>query len=206
MTRARLAYEAGYDDRAREDARRVGSGVGEQASDARVTLARWMLAEVQKVGQLAALRAVLLPAVASEDAQLLLNTIRRVELLTEYGLEGEPIALICAAELARDGLVARGLAATLFQAYADAAPDAPWYTKALLAAMELTTDPAGRKRLDERLDALPGDPYVRYARKGQVVPELGDLEYLLQEALDSLAERVDEELTARRQLAGAPEE
>ena len=204
MTRARLAHEAGDDDRAKEDARRVGSGVGEQASDARVTLARWMLAEVQKVGQLAALRAVLLPAVASEDAQLLLNTIRRVELLTEYGLEGEPIALICAAELARDGLVARGLAATLFQAYADAAPDAPWYTKALLAAMELTTDPAGRKRLDERLDALPGDPYVRYARNGQVVPELGDLEYLLQEALDSLAERVDEELTARRQLAGAP--
>ena len=72
-----------------------------------------------------------------------------------------------AAEIARDGLAARRLSAALFQAYADAAPDGQWYTKALLAARELTTDPAERERLDER---------------------------------------VDEELIARQQFAGAPRE
>ena len=115
-------------------------------------------------------------------------------------------ALIGAAEIARDGLAARRLSAVLFQAYAAAVPDEPWYTKALLAAKELTTDPAERERLDERLDALPGDPYVRYARKGQDVPERGELEYRLQGALDLLIERVDRELTARRQLQGVRKE
>jgi len=206
MTRAWLAYEAGDRGRAYDDARRVGSGVGEQASNARVTLARWMLAEAEEVGDLAALRAVLLPAVTSEEAQALLNAIRRVELLTEYGLEDEPIALIGAAEIARDGLAARRLSAALFQAYAGAAPDGPWYTKALLAARELTTEPAERERLEQRLDALPEDPYVRYARRGLDVPELGDLEYRLQGVLDPLIERVDEELIARRQFAGVPRE
>ena len=206
MTRAWLTYEAGDTGRAKKDARRVGSGVGEQASDARVTLARWMLAEAEKVGDLAALRSVLLPAVTSEEAKTLLNAIRRIELLTEYGLEGEPIALIGAAEIARDRLAARRLSVALFQAYAGAAPDTPWYTKALLAARELTTDPTERERLNERLDALPGDPYVRYARKGHDVPELGELEYRLQGALDPLIGRVDEELTARRQLTGVPKE
>ena len=206
MTRAWLAYEAGDRGRANKDAGRVGSGVGEQASNARVTLARWMLEEAEKVGDLAALRSVLLPAVTSLEAQALLNATRRVELLTEYGLEGEPTALIGAAEIARDGLAARRLSAALFQAYADAAPDGLWYTKALLAAKELTTDPAERERLDERLDALPGDPYVRYARRGLDVPELGELEYRLQGALDPLIERVDEELIARQQFAGAPRE
>ena len=99
-------------------------------------------------------------------------------------------------------LVARRLSAGLFQAYAAAAPDAPWSGKALLAARELTTDPAQREWLDERLDALPGDAYVRYARKGHFGPELGDLEAQLQGTLDRLIERVNEELAARRQLAG----
>jgi hypothetical protein len=190
--------------RAREDADRVGSGVGEQAADARVTIARWTLAEVEEVDQLAGLRAVLLPAVTSEEARGLLNAIRRVELLTEYGLEREPVALIGAAEIARDGLGARSLSIGLFQAYAAAAPSAPWYTKALLAAGELTTDRAERERLYGLLDALPGDPYVRYARRGQDVPELGELEYRLQGELDPLLERVERELTARRQLQAAP--
>ena len=202
MTRAWLAYEAGDVTRARKDARSVGSGVGEQASGARVTLARWRLAEAEQVDDLASLRSILFPAVTSEEAQSILNAIRRVELLTEYGLEGEPIALIGAAEISRDVLVARRLSAALFQAYAAAAPDAPWSGKALLAARELTTDPAERELLDERLDALSGDAYVRYARKGHFGPELGDLEARLQGTLDRLVEQVDEELAARRHLAG----
>ena len=204
MTRAWLAYEAGDMSQAKKDARRVGSGAGGQASDARVTLARWTLAEAEQVGHLAQLRSVLLPAVTSEEAQTLLNGIRRVELLTEYGLDGEPIALIGAAEISRDVLVARRLSAALFQAYAAAVPDAPWSGKALLASRELTADPAQREWLEERLRALPGDAYVRYARTGHQMPELGELESRLQATLDRLIERVDEELTARRQWAGLP--
>ena len=206
MTRAWLAYDAGDLVRAREDARSVGSGVGEQASAARVTLARWRLAEAEQMDDLAPLRAILLPAVAFEGAQAILNAIRRVERLREYGLEGEPVALIAAAEISRDVLIAPRLSAALFLAYAVAVPEAPWSGKALLAARELTADRAQRKWLDELLEALPEDVYVRYARKGRVGAELGELEARLQETLDSLIERVDEELAARRQLAGVPKE
>ena len=202
MTRAWLAYEVGDMARATEDARTVGSGVGAQASGARVTLARWRLAEAEQLRDLASLRSILFPAVASEEAQTILNGIRRVELLTEYGLDGEPLALIGAAEISRDVLVAPRLSAGLFQAYAATAPDAPWSGKALLASMELTIDPAQRESLEERLLALPEDAYVRYARKGHLGPELEDLEFQLQGTLDQLMERVDEELSARRQLAG----
>ena len=101
-------------------------------------------------------------------------------------------------------LVARRLSAALYQAYAAAVPEAPWIGKALLASMELTADPAKREWLDQRLDALPGDPFVRYARKGHHGPELRELESQLQETLDQLIARVDEELTARRQLTGEP--
>ena len=204
MTRAWLAYEAGDMAAARKDARSVGSGVGERASSARVTLARWSLAEAEAVEQLAQLRTVLFPAVTSEEAQTLLNVIRRVELLAEYGFEDEPIALVAAAEISRDVLASRQLAAALFQAYAEAVPDAPWSAKALLAARELTTDPAQRRGLDQRIAALPGDAYVRYARFGRSEPELGELESRLQGTLDQLLSRVDEELSARRQLAGVP--
>ena len=206
MTRAWLAYEAGDLTRARKDARLVGSGVGEQASGARVTLARWRLAEAERVDDFRSLRSILFPAVSSEEAQNILNAIRRVELLTKYGHEGEPIALIGAAEISRDLLVAPRLSAALFLAYLAAAPDAPWSGKALLAARDLTTERAQREWLDERLDAIPRDAYVRYARKGHFGPELGELEAQLQRTLDPLIERVDEELAARRQLAGVPKE
>ena len=206
MTRAWLAYEAGDLTRARKDARLVGSGVGEQASGARVTLARWRLAEAERVDDFRSLRSILFPAVSSEEAQNILNAIRRVELLTKYGHGGEPIALIGAAEISRDLLVAPRLSAALFLAYLAAAPDAPWSGKALLAARDLTTERAQREWLDERLDAIPGDAYVRYARKGHFGPELGELEAQLQRTLDPLIERVDEELAARRQLAGVPKE
>ena len=204
MTRAWLAYEVGDKARAREDARSVGSGVGERASSARVTLARWSLAEAERVDQLAQLRTVLFPAMASEDAQAILNAIRRVELLTEFGLEEEPLALVGAAEISRDVLAAPRLSAALFQIYATAVPDAPWSGKALLASREQTSDPAQRKWLDQQIEALPGDAYVRYARSGHFGPELGDLESRLQDTLDQLLERVDEQLSARRQLAGVP--
>ena len=129
-----------------------------------------------------------------------------MELLTEYGLEEEPVALIAAAEISRDVLAAARLSAALFRAYATAVPGAPWSGKALLASGELTSDPAERKWLDRRLEALPEDAYVRYALTGDFGPELGDLESRLQDTLDQLLERVDEQLSARRQLAGVLKE
>ena len=176
MTRAWLAYEAGDRARARNDARLVGSGMGERAAGARVTLARWRLAEVETVEQLGQLRAVLFPAVEFEEVQAILNAIRRVELLTEYFLEDEPVALIGAAEISRDVLAAPRLSAALFQVYAAAVPDASWSGKALLASRDLTSDPAQREWLDQRIEALPGNAYVRYARSGHSGPEMGELE------------------------------
>jgi tetratricopeptide (TPR) repeat protein len=204
MTRAGFAHEAGETRRAERDARLVGSGVGEQAAAARVTLAKWRLVEVEEVRQLERFRSVLLPAVSYEEAQVLLNAMRRVELLTEYGLEGEPVALIGAAEISRDVLVAGRLSAALFHSYAVAAPDGAWIGKALLASRALTPDSAERERLAGLLDALPADPYVRYAHKAHGGVDLGELESRLQEVLDPLLVRVDEELMARRQLAGVP--
>ncbi len=178
--------------------------MGERASGARVTLARWRLAEAELVDDLASLRSILFPAVTSEEAQSILNAIRRVELLTEYGLEDQPIALISAAEISRDVLVARRLSAALLQAYVAKVPGGPWSGKALLASRALTTDPVQRTWIEERLEALHADAYVRYARRGRDSPELGELESRLQRILDRLIERVDEELAARRQLAGVP--
>ena len=134
----------------------------------------------------------------------MLNAIRRVELLTEYGLEDEPIALVGAAEISRDVLGAPRLSSALYQTYAAAVPDAPWSGKALLASRALTTDPAQRKWLDQKIGALSEDAYARYARNGRSGVELGALEMLLQGALDRILERVDEDLSARRQLAGVP--
>ena len=136
-----------------------------------------------------------------------LNEVYRegAELLGEYGREGEFVALIGAAEISRDVLSAPKLAAALFLAYATEATDAPWTGKALLASKELTSDPTERRWLDGRLDALPEDPFVRYARMAHQGSELGDLESRLQERLDALMARVEEELAARRLLAGVPE-
>ena len=204
MMRAGFAHEAGDLARADRDAGLVASGVGDQAAAARVTLAKWRLAEVGHLDQLAKLRSVLLPAVTYEEAQALLNAMRRVELLAKYGLEDEPVALIGAAEIARDVLGARQLSAALFQSYAAVTPTGPWIGKALLASRALTTDPVSWKRIDQRIGALTADSYVRYAHYQHVGAELGELESRLQEALDPLVERVEEELRARRQLAGIP--
>ena len=204
MTRAGFAHEAGEVERAERDVRLVGSGVGEQAAVARVTLATWRLGQVTDVRQLVRFRSLLLPAVSHEEARLLLNAMRRVELLAEYGLEGQPVALIGAGEIARDVLAAGRLSASLFHSYAVAAPGGPWIGKALLSSRELTSDTAERNRLAGLLDALPADPYVRYAHRAHIGVDLGESESRLQDVLDALLVRVDEELRARRQLAETP--
>ncbi len=204
MTRARFAYQAGDTIRALADARRVGGGVGEQAFDARVTLARWRLADADRVEGFDLARSVLLPAVAYGEAQELLNGMRRVELLVEYGRVGERFAYFAAAEIARDVLDAPRIAAALFRSYADDPEESAWSGKALLAARALEVSPEERERLDGRLRALPGNAYVRYARRGDEGPDLTDLEARLQAGLDEILSRADEELEARRLLVGGP--
>lgn len=113
---------------------------------------------------------------------------------------------VVATEISRDVLAAPRLSSEFFEAYATARPDAPWAGKALLASRELTSDPAQRKWLDRRIETLPADAYIRYPRSGHSAPELGGLESRLQDALDQLLERVDEQLLALRQLAGVPKE
>lgn len=202
MTRAWFAYEAGDTVRAVEDMARVGGSVGDPAAEARVTLARWRLAEARQVDRLAAVRRVLLPAVASRGAQDLLNGMRRVELLVDYALEGRLVGFFAAAELTREVLGAPRLAAALFQAYADSEPDSPWSGKALLAARGLVARSAERAWLDDRMEALPGNVYVRYARQGEGGGDLGDLEVALQVEVNEILAQVEEELVARRLLVG----
>ncbi len=204
MTRARFAFEAGDTVQALADVRRVGGGVGEQAFDARVTLAKWRLSDADRVQGFDQVRPVLLPAVAAVEAQALLNGMRRVELLMDYGRAGDLIAYFAAAEIARDVLDAPRIAVALFAAYAAERWDSPWSGKALLAARALAVGPAARERFDDRLGALPGNAYVRYARQGDEGPDLADLEGRLQSVLDEILARADEEMVARRVLVGGP--
>ena len=204
MTRAGFAFEAGDTTQALADVQRVGGGVGDLAFDARVTLAKWRLAEADQVEGFDQVRGVLLPAVAAVAAQELLNGMRRVEVLVDYGRDGDVIAYFAGAEIARDVLDAPGIAAALFGAFADDRPDSPWSGKALLAARALEVRRAERERLDARLGALPGNAYVRYARQGDEGSDLADVEGRLQAALDEILARADEDLTARRLLVGGP--
>lgn len=204
LTRAGFAREAGDMVRALDDVRRVGGGVGVQAVAARVMLAGWRLADAEGVEAFDQVRPVLLPAVGAPEAQDLLNGMRRVELLAGYGLRGDRFAYFAAGELARDVLAAPAIAVSLFRAYAEDELDSPWSGKALLAARDLAAQPAERRALDDRLAALPGNAYVRYARQGEEGPDLSDLEGRLQAAIDEIMARTDEELTARRLLVGGP--
>ena len=204
LTRASFNFESGNAVAAVEDLERVAGGVGEQAATARVTLARWRLTQAEQLGDLAQVRPLLLPAVASVEAQSLLNGIRRVELLVDFGLEGEAIAFFGAAELLRDLLGAPRLASAFFEVYADFDSGSPWSGKALLAAKNLVSRPAARSWLDGRIGSLPENPYVRYARGGEEDSDLGELEGSLDTALGDVLERVEAQLVARRLLVGLP--
>jgi tetratricopeptide (TPR) repeat protein len=204
MQRAFLARAAGDTTRAIADALRVGGGVGPIADSARVTVAGWRL-EVSQLGQLAEIRSLLLPAVSSVRAREIVNSIRRVDLLVDRGLEGDRLGFFAAAQEARDVLSANILAAGLFQAYADFDPDSPWVGKALLSALSITSNTAGKAAIESRLRALPVDAYVRYARRGVRDGSLGPLEVELQRSLDSLLAVMEADLVQRRLLVSDPD-
>jgi len=159
---------------------------------------------VSQLGQLAEIRSLLLPAVSSVRAREIVNSIRRVGLLVDRGLEGDRLGFFAAAQEARDVLRANIIAVGLFQAYADFDPESPWVGKALLSALPLTADTANQAAIEDRLRALPADAYVGYARRGVRDGSLGLLEVELQRMLNSLLAAMEADLVQRRLLVSDP--
>lgn len=160
LARARYRVEAGDATAAIADASSVADGAGEEIVEARILIARVLSHRAREVDDLASARAVLLPAVG--DARVLdrLESIRTVELLVERAEgDGPPESLFAAGEIARDELEARELARSLLLRYA-AEPERPWAGKALLAALDLTSEPTLRSPLLRRIAEMRDDPYV----------------------------------------------
>ncbi|MGD2152710.1 MAG: hypothetical protein PVG79_05540 [Gemmatimonadales bacterium] len=140
------------------------------------------------------------------DVMSLWDTLVRME----YWLDLGGLAYVLAAEVARDGLQAPGLARTLLLRYAEEEPESVWAPKALLAALQLSdldsAPPAGtldpgpeelRRRLREEYRA---SPYVQ-AVLGEGPGDgstFRELELGLRRQLARLETLADEEVIARR--------
>ena len=165
LVRARMLSEAGDTSAARTQATDVASGLGGQSVDARILLAQWQLQRARDLDTVYGVRVLLLPVGRDGRAAAQVESINIMESLTEVGHE-QPLAFFAAAELARDGLGADYVARGLFIAYAAAAPYEPWAQKALLAALNISPDPADRAWIKERLETNPNSPYVLAASGG----------------------------------------
>jgi hypothetical protein len=110
-----------------------------------------------------------------------------MEDLAEVGLS-QPLGLFGAAEIASERLGAPILARGLYLAYADQEPDGPWTAKALLAALNVTTDAGGQAWLRGRLEGRSESPYVLAAR-GEPAPGLEPLEEELARRLQEMRTR-----------------
>lgn len=198
LNRARLAAQAGDTAAALADARRVSSGVGRIADEARVLEARWRLRDVAGVQGLEEIRDLLLPAVGSREAVAMLDWIKKVSLMVEDASRGQDMAFFAAAEMARDSLGAPLLAKDLFRVYADRAAGSPWRGKALLAAYQLSPDPEERTELRVRMDSLSENIYVR-AWRGREERELDYVvvERRLRDALTNVRTRIRAEAEER---------
>ena len=117
---------------------------------------------------------ILLPAGEYSDVGLLLDALNALDRFTSVGLT-EPLGWFAAAEIARDDLGAHVLARGLFLAYADADPSDPWVPKALLAALQVSSDLSDRAWLRGRLEAHGQSPYV-LAALGAAAPGFEALE------------------------------
>ncbi len=165
LVRARMLSEAGDTSAARTQATDVASGLGRPSVDARLLLAQWQLQRARDLETVYGVRVLLLPVGRDSRAGAQVEAIDMMESLTDLGYE-QPLAFFAAAELARDRLGAEYVARGLFIAYAAAAPYEPWSQKALLAALNITPDPADRAWLKERLETNPNSPYVLAASGG----------------------------------------
>lgn len=199
LRRARLLAAAGDTARAIEDARRVSSGVGRLADEARVLEARLRLSEVKEVEELDRIRSLLLPAVGSREAVELLEWIKKIGLMVDQGgAQGQKAAFFAAAELARDSLEAPLLAGQLFQVYATQDRGTAWEGKALIAAVQLTPDPQAKARLLARLDSIPDNVYAQALhRKTDRELDYAAVERRLRAVLDNIHAQVNAEAQHR---------
>tara|TARA_Y100001968_G_C19273255_1_gene675351 strand:- start:355 stop:1032 length:678 start_codon:yes stop_codon:yes gene_type:complete len=165
LARARMLSEAGDTSSARIQATDVASGIGRPSVDARLLLAKWQLQQARDLDTVYGVRVLLLPVGRDGRAAEQVESINIMESLTDLGYE-QPLGFFAAAELSRDRLGADYVARGLFIAYASAAPYEPWAPKALLAALNITPEPADRAWLKERLEANPNSPYVLAASGG----------------------------------------
>jgi tetratricopeptide (TPR) repeat protein len=201
LLRVRLLIESGDTLAAETEAGWVAGGVGEEAVQARLLLARIRMRRAREVAELAEARRVLLPAAGDPRVSRLAEDMRTVELLDQWGSRGRAVAWFAAAELARDGLGAPSLARALLLRYATEADDRAWVGKALLAALATTPDPRSDPAVLARLEGMARDPYVRAAGSGYVEASILDtLETRLREQLDGVLESARAE--ARRRDVG----
>jgi hypothetical protein len=166
LQRARYLDAAGDTAAALELALDVSRGLGRPAADARLMVADWRARRVSALDDAYALRALLLPSAADARVSERLSAIDEFEARVGVGLE-EPLGLFAAAEVARDRIGAPLLARGLFLAYVDQAPDEPWSPKALLAALDASTDEGDRAWIRLRLERYPDSPYVLAANGGR---------------------------------------
>lgn len=165
LHRARLLHEAGDTTAAQAQALAVASGLGSSAADARLLLADWRLTAASDLQQVYAVRRILLPSGSDSRVASRLAAIDELQAYAEAGLD-EPLGWFAAAEVARDRLGADYVARGLLLAYADAAPDDPWAPKALLAAIEISSEVGDQAWLRGRLEAHRDSPYVLAALGG----------------------------------------
>ena len=137
LERARLLHQAGDTASASEQAWNVATTLGDAAAEARLLLAEWHLAAMTSLAEAPSIRRILLPAGAYAEVAALVEAIEALDVYTGIGLD-EPLGLFVAAEIARDELGANYLARGFFLAYAATAPQEPWASKALLAALEIS--------------------------------------------------------------------
>jgi hypothetical protein len=202
LRRAELLAAAGDTAAAVPLARSVAErAAGSTADRARVLLARWALARAQDVGEMDAVRGLLLPAIADLDARRLLHALRVLAVLLEYPAEiGEPLALFAAAELARDELAAPLIARSLFVSYADLVPSSVWAPKALLAALALAPADDQAEELRRRLDRHVSNAYLVAAWGGEPGPSYESAEDSLSKALTTLRKRANTDAERRDAL------
>ena len=199
IRRAQALARAGDTVAATEAALDLARGNDRIAHEARVALARWRLSSVDRLEQLEEVRAILLPALALPEALRLIDFMEQVGLFAERaGTTNDHLALFAGAEVARDSLDSPTLARQLFTLYADRDRGAAWEGKALMAALELTGDPAEREALIARLDGMSANIYVQASKRTMTRPsDYALLEGRLGASLAILHQRIGAEALTR---------
>ena len=135
--------------------------------------------------------------------------LRELFIKVEFWISHGGLGYLLAAETARDGLHAPGLARTLYLEYADTMSDALWAPKAVLAALYLTVVDSARasdmggptaQELRRRLEEDYRDsPYVQALLGGEGGRfSYEDLELGLRRQLERLERLADQEVRNRR--------